>query len=282
MAGRLHVNDEDLQYCVEQLRARAPDYYLSNLLMPAHAKDAANILYALHVEIGDAVLLTREPMAGEVRLQWWADIIAGRRDGEAGGHPVARSLLALLKEHPEIAQPLDAKLQAHVFDLYQDPMTDRTMLEGWCGETRSVLFQLVARIAGAELNRSLADASGHSGCSLGIIGILENTLLHRSRHQTFFPKDVLKRYELSVEEFHGEIDDRHIQCALHLAELANTHFEDARSAIGALSSDVRPLFRGLALARPYLVRMTKRPATLFEGLKPVSQLRRQWELMRGI
>ena len=35
----------------------------------------------------------REPLPGEIRLQWWRDVLGGERTGEAGANPVAAALL---------------------------------------------------------------------------------------------------------------------------------------------------------------------------------------------
>ena len=37
----------------------------------------------------------REPLPGEIRLQWWREVLGGERPGEAGAHPVAAALLGV-------------------------------------------------------------------------------------------------------------------------------------------------------------------------------------------
>ena len=36
----------------------------------------------------------REPLPGEIRLQWWTDVLSGERREEASANPVAAALLA--------------------------------------------------------------------------------------------------------------------------------------------------------------------------------------------
>ena len=83
-----------------------------------------------------------EPMPGEIRLQWWRDVIANRAVGEVSGHPVADALTNVIKTYglPQLA--FENYLDARIFDLYDDPMPSRTDLEGYCGETAGALIQL--------------------------------------------------------------------------------------------------------------------------------------------
>ena len=138
-----------------------------------------------------------EPMAGQVRLQWWTEVIQGSRAEEATGHPVARALLATIAAHDLPRSSFEAKLEAHIFDLYNDPMGNRTDFEAYCGETRSCLFQWAALVAGIEAQRALADASGHSGVATGIVSVLENMARYHSVGQVFVPADLLAAAGLS-------------------------------------------------------------------------------------
>ena len=52
-----------------------------------------------------AVMLLAEPLPGEVRLQWWRDVLAAGGSEAAGGHPLAPALLSCIARH---ALPLEA------------------------------------------------------------------------------------------------------------------------------------------------------------------------------
>ena len=51
------------------------------------------------LEIARVRDLAREPMPGEIRLQWWREVLAGERDGEAAAHPVAAALRKTLDRY---------------------------------------------------------------------------------------------------------------------------------------------------------------------------------------
>ncbi|RVD51143.1 phytoene/squalene synthase family protein, partial [Mesorhizobium sp. M2D.F.Ca.ET.140.01.1.1] len=84
-----------------------------------------------------------EPLPGEVRLQWWRDVIAAEGDAETG-HPIADALRATVAVSHLPKAAFDNMLEARIFDLYDDPMPSRTDLEGYCGETAAALIQLAA------------------------------------------------------------------------------------------------------------------------------------------
>src|SRR5664279_1881901 len=96
----------NFEHCAALVREADRERYLAALFAPAEHRDALYSLYAFNVEISRVRDLAREPMPGEIRLQWWREMLAGERDGEAAAHPVASSLMATLKRYGFVAAPL--------------------------------------------------------------------------------------------------------------------------------------------------------------------------------
>jgi len=272
---------DDVEYCTAMVREQARDLYLAALLLPKHIRPDILVLNAFHVEVTNATLSVREPLVGEIRLQWWADILAGRRKEEAAGHPPARALLHVLEHHNLPRLGLEAKLQAHVFDLYNDPMGNRATFEAWCGETRSVLYQMAVLIAGAEPGATVADASGHAGVASSIVSVLQNMAFHTANGRVFVPSDLLSAAGLSAQGFLGEAKEPHFAAIEALIGLGREHFAKATAAVSSLEADVQPVFLPLALAPLYFDQLSKNRQRIFHGLGPVSQLKRQWCLWRA-
>src|SRR4249920_224039 len=81
-------------------RAGEPDRYLAALLAPPAARDGLLALAAFSAELGRiGQLVTREPMMGEIRLQWWRDALRPRDSGERTGNPVADALREAMLRH---------------------------------------------------------------------------------------------------------------------------------------------------------------------------------------
>src|SRR5476649_1148199 len=94
------------QHCAALVREADRDRFLSTLFARAEHRDALFALYAFNVEIARVRELAREPMPGEIRLQWWREILSGERDGEAVAHPVAAALRETLARRGFRAEPL--------------------------------------------------------------------------------------------------------------------------------------------------------------------------------
>src|ERR1700744_6543982 len=87
------------EHCAALVREADRDRYLATLFAPSQHRDALFALYAFNVEIARVRDLAREPVPGEIRLQWWREVLSGERDGEAAAHPVAAALRATLERH---------------------------------------------------------------------------------------------------------------------------------------------------------------------------------------
>ena len=75
--------DDHFKYCAALVRESNRDRYLATLFAPAEKRDALFALYAFDAEISRVRDLAREPMPGEIRLQWWREMLLGERASEA-------------------------------------------------------------------------------------------------------------------------------------------------------------------------------------------------------
>src|SRR4051812_37378396 len=123
--------DDAFAHCRQLVAQADKDRYWASLYAPAERRDALYALYAFDLEIARIAELVREPMAGEIRLQWWREVLEGKRQEESAGHPVASALVAVLRQYPLPAAPLGALIDAHGFDLYDEPRASFAGLEGY-------------------------------------------------------------------------------------------------------------------------------------------------------
>ncbi|KAG1700601.1 Taurine--pyruvate aminotransferase [Nymphon striatum] len=89
-------------------------------------------------------------MPGEIRIQWWRDLL--KSGDNVGSGPLAEALMEVVAEKNLPGEILDNYLQARIFDLYQDPMPDVGTYEGYLGETVSSLLNLILLSCGSEQN----------------------------------------------------------------------------------------------------------------------------------
>ena len=86
---------EAFAHCEALVRTADKDRFLRTLFAPAEHRGALFALYAFNVEVARVREAAREPLAGEIRLQWWRDVLAGEGRGEVAANPVAAALLAI-------------------------------------------------------------------------------------------------------------------------------------------------------------------------------------------
>src|SRR5262244_4056218 len=104
-------------HCEGLVRAADKDRFLTTLFAPAARRDALFALYAFNLEIARVREVAREPLAGEIRLQWWSDVLGGAGRGEVAANPVAVALLATMERHRLPRSRFDALIEARRFDL---------------------------------------------------------------------------------------------------------------------------------------------------------------------
>jgi phytoene synthase len=227
------------------LRERDRERWLANLFAPAAVRADLNALYAFSGEIARARDVVREPMIGEIRLQWWRDVLSG---GDAAGHPVAAALLAAVRRHDLPLQPLENLVGAHVFDLYDDPMPALADFEGYAGETASILVQLSAMILTGKADPGTADAAGHAGVALSIASHLQGLPFEAARGQVFIPGDVLARHGASSDDIRQRRNVSGVKAAVaEMTEHAGHHLDRARAALAGVDPAALPAFLPLAL-----------------------------------
>lgn len=271
--------DADQDTCLALLREGDRDRYLCALLTPKRRRGSITALYAFNLEIARIRDIVTEPMMGEVRLQWWNDVIAGPSEAAAAGHPVAMALLKAIDDHDLPRETLINMIKARQFDLYDDPMPDRNTFEGHAGETASSLIQLCTRVLDAGSSVATADAAGHAGVAQLIAGSLLLLPLHRSRGQLYVPGDILTSAGLDREEFLAGKETTSINQALSaFVALGREHLRNAREASGQIAAGCFAAFLPVALVEPVFDRADESGATLLEAPISVAQWRRQIRL----
>lgn len=274
------MNNSDI--CLATLRETDRDRYLACLLSPPEKRAALAALYAFNAEIARVRDVAREALPGEIRLQWWRDLLEGTANGDSGGNPVAAGLLAAIETYRLPRQTLIDMTEARIFDLYDDPMTDRNALEGYAGETASALIQLASLILSSEDAARSAEAAGHAGVAQAIAGLLLLMPLHRRRGQLYVPLDILAATGLDRDTFLRGEEKARISGAIEaFAGLGLDHLAKARQA-GMIPSSVFPAFLPAALAEPVLKRARREGAGILDVFQPPPQWRRQLRLLQAV
>jgi phytoene synthase len=134
---------------LETAKAGEPERYLAALLAPAAVRGDLLALAAFGAEMRQLPGAVREPMAGEIRLQWWRDVVGGFAGRSRVGHPVADALAATVARHELPLAPLLDAIEARAADLYDDAFPEPRAIDGYLRQTEAGLFALALQIVGA-------------------------------------------------------------------------------------------------------------------------------------
>lgn len=264
------------------LRENDHSLYASLLFLNEEHRQAASVLQVFHYEIGRIAFLVREAMPGEIRLQWWRDVINSERKGEASANPLASALIDTVSKHELPKDGFIRYLDARVFDLYNDPMPDRETLEAYYGETESFIFHMTALSNGASESSDLADACGHAGVVTGLERTLARLAYDRDRQRCFIPESDLDQAGLIVDKWysgntsaHGKVVEAHLG-------FAKQHLEKAKKTIKRLPKRVQTGFLPMVLSSERIKQFDMQPPQLLlEGKdRKLSTLRLQWALLK--
>ncbi len=105
-------------------------------------------LYAFNLEVARTRELVREPMPGEIRLQWWArGVLGGMGRGDIDAHRVAAASRNLVVRYRSAAEGADHADRCPLFRSLRRADGECGYLERYARETSPVLIELAARIS---------------------------------------------------------------------------------------------------------------------------------------
>jgi phytoene synthase len=270
------MNDA-FRHCERVVRESDKDRFLATLFAPAEIRDSLFALYAFGIEIASVRDRAREPMPGEIRLQWWREVLAGERAGEAAAHPVAAALTDMIARYALPLQRLNDLIEAHAFDLYDDPMPNLEALEGYARQTSGTVFDLATRICGAPAE----EAANHAGLAYGITSLLRSFALHASRRQLFVPVEVLKSGTTAETIYAGQSSPALLDALRVLRSRVREHYLAFERALPRVPAAALPALLPVALVPGYLAVMERPDYEPFKSAVEVPQWRRQWTLWRA-
>jgi phytoene synthase len=269
---------DNFAHAADLLRRRDRDRYLADLYAPANLRRHLFALHAFAVEVARVREAVSEPALGEIRLQWWRDAITNR---DAAGHPIAAALIETMAACRLPASALDVVLEARIFDLYDDPMPTLDDLEGYAGETTSVMLQLGALILNGGVDPGSADAAGHGGVAETLVNLMQRLSADPRAAAKYVPDQLLQAHNVDRAEIAAGDANLRVQTLIGgLRVLARRHLDIARAAAAKLPPLLSPLFLPLAVAGARLERLGHAAAKPF-GVGDLPAWRRQWIIWRA-
>ncbi|HEY9056246.1 MAG TPA: phytoene/squalene synthase family protein [Aurantimonas sp.] len=273
---------ESTDECIRLVEAEDRDRAISLAFAPADKRSGLAALYAFDVEIARIRDKVSQPMPGEIRLQWWRDVLSGDGEG-AAAHPVAAALSETIERHQLPRSAFDRLLDARIFDLYDDPMPSREAFEAYAGETASTLIMLAAMILSRGEADRFSDAAGHAGVATMVAGVLRSLPVHRARGQVYLPADLLAAAGCTAGDLVAGEDEPSSRALAAMVAFGRDHDRAWRQDLADMPRAVRPAFLPAALAASYLDRIEQAGLAALDtpvGIGPLRKTFLCWRTMR--
>ena len=268
-------------HCETLVRAADKDRFLATLFAPAEHRRGLFALYAFNIEVSRVREVVREPLSGEIRLQWWSEVLGGEGRGEVAANPVAAALTAAMARYALPRERLAALLEARRFDLYDEPMATLAALDGYAEGTASNLIALAAQILNGGRDAGIRALAHHAGLAYAIAGLLKALPTHAARGQLYVPVELLERHGARRPDGPGGKAAAELRAALaELRLIARRHLAKARELVAAAPPAVIPALLVLAPAAATLTRMERSDYEPFVPVE-IAQWRRQWLIWRA-
>jgi phytoene synthase len=270
--------NEDYEHCEALVRERDRARFLATLFAPAGKRPYLFALYAFDQEIAHVPDAVREPMAGEIRFQWWREALGGERAEEAKASPVAAAVLETIAQCRLPVDALFETIEARRFDLLGQPMESRVALEEYLDATSCNVVELAARIL--DDTRDANAATRHAGRAIGLTRLLRDFPRDVSKGRLFVPLDLLAAHEVHTASVWAGESSGGLRAALtELQQNAKRELGDLRAI--EMKPSILAAFLPATLAPLFLARMEKTGYDPFRTDLDVSRLRSQFALWRA-
>jgi phytoene synthase len=193
-------------YCAAQARTADHGRWLCALFAPEVIRRGLWTLLAFNAEIARTREVVREPMLGQIRLQWWREAVAEAYDGRVRAHQVMAPLADAIVRHRLPRARFETLLDGRLRDLDDQPFESLAALEEYAGATSGTLSLLMLDMLGVD-DADARVAAGAIGTAWSLIGLVRATPRLAARRRLMLPRDLMG--EIDPEAlFAGRPDDR--------------------------------------------------------------------------
>jgi len=230
-------------YIADYLKKNDKERYYASLVIDKNHRLAVQSLFAFNAEISAIPLRVNEPQSGEIRLQYYSDLLEDKACAETEKNPIAKEFIKNIKKYNLPTVPLVRLIRARRFDLYHDVMPDLQTFEGYAGETSSLLYQYVAIMLNDGGLFENGDAAGHLGVAHALIGHVRSFGFNASRGRIFLPYSIFEKHEVKEQQIFKGQESENLQAAIEeILAIALEHLTKGKEAAKLSPKNIAPAF----------------------------------------
>jgi len=254
-----------LSYLGDLVRQYDRDRFLTTLFVPPRMRNPLHTLYAFNSEIARIRETVTERLIGQMRLQWWRDVLSDLLEGKAPpkGHPVAEPLADLIQNSSLSIPLLKSLLEAREQDLEDAPIETLSGLREYCRCTSSNLSVLALECLGVrdEVSKEAAEAVGLAWALTGILRTVRHLAL---AGKTMLPAELLSESGLSIQDLQHPYSIERLRPVMKTVALeARNSIDAARCVSGKVNLQALPVLLPAILSSHYLRDMERKQYDIF-------------------
>jgi len=245
---------EALVVCETTVRRTDKDRYFASLFAPAEKRRLLFALYCFNEQLARAVAVARDPLAAEIRLQWWREALGAAREFRPPAHPVAIGLAEILEKYPDQMAEMEALIDVRIVESVPAPFATLAAMESHARSTSARLMGMAARLVAG--TGAAVDLINEAGISYGLAGMLRSLAFQARRGQVLLPADLLAMESLSTADIFQEKNSGKLKRVLGTVEsCALDHFRRAKQS--AVPRALLPAVLPASLVPAYLSRLAR-------------------------
>ncbi len=240
------------------VRQHDPDRYRTALFAPSGRREALLALYAFNYEIARVRESVTTPMLGQIRLQWWREVVdAADAGAPARQHVVAEPLAAIIRDFALSREHFDRMIEAREKDLADERPPTLAALEDYAEGTSAALLYLVLELLG--VSQPIAGAAAREvGIGYALAGLLRAMPFHAGAGRCYIPADIAAETGLDPTDYAATRATPALRRAVvAIAEIASSCLSTARQNRADLPRTALPALLPAIVADRALARLRR-------------------------
>lgn len=240
------------------VRRHDRDRYQTALFTPANRREALLALYAFNYEIARVRETVTQPMLGQIRLQWWREVLDAAYTGALPRqHPVVVPLTAVIRGFALSRGHFDRLIDAREQDLGDEAPATLAVLETYAEESSAPLIALALEVLGVRMP-ALDAVARHVGIGYALAGLLRAIPFHARTSRTYIPADLAARQAIDPADYAAAVTTPGLRAATHIiSDAAAEHLHAAREHRADIPRSALAALLPAVIASRYLARLVR-------------------------
>ena len=269
----------DVSPLVALLRQHDRDRFQTALFAPARQRRALFALYAFNYEIARVREIVREPMLGQIRLQWWREAIAAAFAGEEPRrHEVTLPLAGAIRDFGLSREHFDLLIDTRERDLDPEPPANMAALESYAEGSSAALVLLALEILDAR-HAAAREAGRAVGIGYALAGLLRAMPFHAAAGRCYIPTDLAAGTGVDLRDYAARKSDLALRAAVEaIAATAGRHLASARAHRREIPRTATPAMLPAVIAGRFLARLERADYDPFDRRLVLPDALQSWRL----